>query len=571
MELRDVLELGRRWLWLFLLAASVGAVGAWVGTRFIQPTYSASSTLMVGRINDDNFNASAIYTAERLAMTYAQMVTREGVLKAVVDELELPVSWRQLRGMVKARPQPGAPLFEVHVVSTNSDLSQVLANTVAETIVTQSRAKETLRNVKDQGFVEEQLEVLRSSIDNAAIEIDDLESELDTATSARQISEVKSQLSGKHAQINEWQRRYTEMRDSLIGSTASAVSVIEEANPGYRVGPNVRANVLTGALLGLALALVAVLVLEYMDDTVRSPEFVERKLGIPGLAAVQLMPAVERRADGLPTINRPRSPIAETYRSLRTNLEFALLQRDEGPMVVTSANPGEGKSTTAANLAVVFAQAGRKVILLDGDLRKPSLHRFFDLTNGFGFTSLILDPSIKPEEAMHPVPGLDKLSILTSGPLPPNPSEILGSERAQELISKLCESADLVIIDSPPTLLVTDPVVLSGNAAGTLLVFDAVKTRTDMARRTLEIFRKVGIEPLGAVVNKLDEQRSGYYYRHAYYKRGYGDDGDAYGGYFDSDNDDNSSGRGRSQPSEDGGVLGQVRQRLAHTISSLLS
>lgn len=573
MELRDYLAIGRRWLWLFALASAVAAVGAWVGTRFMPNTYRSSTTLMVGSALDNpEVSAQSIYLSNQLATAYAQMATREPVLEGVVNALDLPVGWEALKGMIKAQPQPGSPMLEISVVATRPEVAQALASEAARQLIASTKTAELLVDQKDASFLQAQIEQLRGSIEQVQPELEDLQAQLDTATSARQISELQSRMAGKQAQLNEWRSRYAEMRTQLGGSVANSLTIIESATPGQRVGPNVRMNVLLAALLGLGLALTAVLILEYLDDTVKNPELIERRLGLVSLAAIMRFDDVERRADGLVALHAPRSPMSEVYRTLRTNISFALLQRDPGPLVVTSVAPGEGKSTTAANLATVFAQSGKRVALVDGDLRKPSLHRFFGLSNSYGLTNLMLDPKLDTESMLQDIEALPDLRLLTSGPLPPNPAEILGSDRTARILQGLQHDFDLVIVDSPPVMLVTDPVVLSMQAAGTLLVLDANTTRVDAARKALETLARSGITPIGAVVNKLESEKAGGYYRYAYssYQSGYGD-------YFGGGDGGDGGPDGRPQP-PDGqrprapqpGLAG-LRDRIGAAISGLLS
>jgi succinoglycan biosynthesis transport protein ExoP len=590
-ELRDYIGIARKWLWLFLLATSVAAVGAWVGTRFMARTYASSTTVMVGRAMDNpDVNAQTVYLSQQLATTYSQMAAREPVLKAVIDELGLKADWRQLESMVKSAPQPGTPLFEIRVVATNPDLAQAIAAETATQLIAQSPTERQRRLMQDDAFIMQQLEKLRGNLDTVEAEIETLQTQIDLETSARGISEIENRLSAKLAQRDRWQERYAELRSASEGGEVNALAVIEPATTGIQVGPNVRMNVLLAALLGFGLALGAVLLMEYLDDTIKTPEEVERRFGLAGLASVDRFDAVENRFDGLITLHQPRSPIAESYRTLRTNLQFALLQRPGGVLVVTSANPGEGKSTTAANLAVVMAQSGKRVVLVDGDLRKPSLHRFFQLTNNLGMTSLLLDPKLKPTDALREVEELPSLRVLTSGPLPPNPAEVLGSEGMKRLIAALRTDADLVIVDSPPILLVTDAAIVSAGAAGTLLVMDSGTTRTDAARKAIETLAKAGVTPLGVVVNKLDRARAGGYYRYSYYSyRGgyadfYGSDGSGDGASGDGASGDTPgdgaqsggagdarAGRGgRAGHSKAARPRGGWRQRLGDTLTSLL-
>lgn len=231
----------------------------------------------------------------------------------------------------------------------------------------------------------------------------------------------------------------------------------------------------------------------------------------------------EPRRQGRPIVTRdnPKSPAAEAFRTLRTNLQFAGLDRPLRTLLITSAGPGEGKTTISANLAVAVAQSGSKVILMGADLRKPSVHETLHISNAVGVTS-VLTGHVTWEEALQPtdVPGL---YLLPAGPIPPNPAELLASKRMNELIDQLKEASDLLIIDAPPVIAVTDAGVLSRLVDGTLLVVSAGITPREIAKAAKEQLQQVGARLLGIVVNRLNEE-SGYYYY--YYRRYYAMDDD---------------------------------------------
>lgn len=210
------------------------------------------------------------------------------------------------------------------------------------------------------------------------------------------------------------------------------------------------------------------------------------------------------------TLRDPRSQAAEAYRTLRTNIQFSSLDRQLTTLLATSTAPDEGKSTTVANLAVAMAQAEQRVILVDCDLRRPSLHALFGVDNDSGLTSVIL---ASEEEALPlvatEVPGLQ---LLTSGPLPPRPADILGSRRMEALIARLRAQADIVLFDTPPVVAVTDAAVLATRVDGVLLVLQAHKTSRERARQAKQILEKVKANILGVVLNDAEiEQGYGYY------------------------------------------------------------
>jgi len=209
----------------------------------------------------------------------------------------------------------------------------------------------------------------------------------------------------------------------------------------------------------------------------------------------------------LVALRDPRSPAAEAYRTLRTNIQFSSLDKPLRTLLATSSAPNEGKSTTVANLAITMAQAEQRVILVDCDLRRPSLHELFGLPNETGLTNLILAQDSAPPLQSTEVPGL---SLLTSGPLPPRPADILGSRRMEALIARLREEADIVLFDTPPVAAVTDAAALATRVDGVLLVFQAHKTTRERARQARQILEKVKANIIGVVLNNAEIER-GYY------------------------------------------------------------
>ena len=211
----------------------------------------------------------------------------------------------------------------------------------------------------------------------------------------------------------------------------------------------------------------------------------------------------------LVTIRDPRSPAAEAYRTLRTNIQFASLDRPLRTLLATSSAPDEGKSTTIANIAVTVAQSERRVLLVDCDLRRPTLHTMFGLPNEAGLTSLILDEDGRIPVQKTDIPGL---LVLTSGPLPPRPADILGSRRMEAVIAQLRDHADMVLFDTPPVNAVTDAAVLATKVDGVLLVFRSGTTKRDRARDARRQLEKVNANIVGVVLTDVKgEETYGYY------------------------------------------------------------
>jgi non-specific protein-tyrosine kinase len=209
------------------------------------------------------------------------------------------------------------------------------------------------------------------------------------------------------------------------------------------------------------------------------------------------------------TLTDPSSPVSEAYRTLRTNLSFYSLDNPIRTLVVTSPATGEGKSTTIANLAVTMAQSGRRTILVHCDLRRPSLHTLFDARSEPGFTNMVLDDTEAPLQKT----GVENLWLLASGTKPPNPADMLGTQKVDKVIEKLMAQADIVLFDAPPIMAVTDAAVLGAKVDGVLLVIGAGKTRRDHAERAKELLEKAKVRIVGATLTNAPKDSSmGAYY-----------------------------------------------------------
>lgn len=206
----------------------------------------------------------------------------------------------------------------------------------------------------------------------------------------------------------------------------------------------------------------------------------------------------------------PRSPISEQYRTIRTNLQFSSVDKELQSIVVTSSGPSEGKSMTAANLAIVYAQQGKKVLLVDADLRKPTVHYTFRLDNFNGLSNVLvgdmtLTSVVEPGD-------VENLHVLTSGPIPPNPSELLASKRFQEMLEEAKQTYDIVIFDTPPVLAVTDAQILANLVDGSILVIRSKKTEIEAAQKSVDILKAANGKLLGTVLNGREKKEHTYYY-----------------------------------------------------------
>jgi non-specific protein-tyrosine kinase len=532
MELREFLAPLLRWWWLLLAAAVVAAGFSMIVGLQQPPVYQTNTTMMIGSaIDDPNPSDMALYTSQQLAATYADIATRQPVRKATMAALGL--SWLP---RYVARPVANTQLLEIIVNDSDPARAQAVANELANQLILQSPTSRPEDQAR-QGFINRQLDDLEKKIEETQVEVDARQSELSNLTSARQIADTQNQIYALQTKLDTLRSNYTDLLANTQRGALNTLTIIEPAVlPGSPVGPNVPLLVLTAAAFALVVAVGATYLLEYLDNTIKSPDEIKRLTGLPMLVGI---PAItgETYPEKLVTVKHPRSPISEAYRSLRTGVQFSNIDRPENnALLVTSPNPSEGKSITIANLATVMAQAGLRVILVDSDLRRPVMHKVFELENHSGLTDLLrnvkltdieqsvdhwLDQLVQPTKT-------EGLWLLTSGPIPPNPSEILGSKTNMVLIEALKRRYDYVVFDSPPVLIVTDAVVLSTLVDGTILVVDADQTQKNQLRQSVERLREVNANMLGIVVNRLSPKMNGYsgYYHYYYYRKsgngGYG-------------------------------------------------
>ncbi len=335
--------------------------------------------------------------------------------------------------------------------------------------------------------------------------------------------------------LNLYQQIYLNLLSSLESvrlaqmQNASSATQIEPAIvPLQPIRPKPIQDAILAGVIGLLIASGIVFLIEYLNDKLKTPEEIEQALQLPILGLIADMQSNEQDPKGVYVSKEPRSPVTEAFRTLRTNLEFTGMGKPLKTVLVTSLGPDEGKTTIAVNLAGILSQEGKRVILLDADMRKPKVHHFIGLNNRIGLTSLFksLD-SI--DEVSQSVEGLPSLKVITSGSLPPNPTELLNSELMISIFEKLKEWADIVIIDSPPNL-VADAQVISTKVDGVLFVVRPDFTQANAAKVSVESLQRIGAHMLGVVVNRIPLNRAYYFgnyqhyypYNQKYYNHSYG-------------------------------------------------
>jgi len=314
-----------------------------------------------------------------------------------------------------------------------------------------------------------------------------------------------------------------ELETPSAGARPEARVVVEQraSVPAKPVIPNTRLNLLLGVALGAMLGAGGAVLRDRLDNTVKSQETLE---GITGTGVVGFIP-FDKKLQNQPAISfeTDNSSGAEAFRKLRTNLQFLAVDSPPRVMVVLSASPGEGKSTTSINIALALAEADHNVVLVDGDLRRPRLAKYLDVLGSVG-VSTVLSGGARLDEVLQKTK-FPRMTVLAAGPTPPNPSELLGSMTAEKMLSELRAQFDYVIIDSAPLLAVTDGAILAAKSDGALVVARAGETRQDQLSHAIRMLSDVGATLLGAVLTMMPTRGSGAYsYNYYYYGGNYGDD-----------------------------------------------
>ena len=315
------------------------------------------------------------------------------------------------------------------------------------------------------------------------------------------------------------------MKETSISEENRSVNihVVDRAEtPKSYYKPKLKKNILLAAIVGLFLGIGLAFLIEYLDDTVKNPEDIERLFHLPYLGS---MPHFDHKGDEpeneLITIHDSRSSASESYRGIRTGILFSTPGKTPRTILVTSPGLREGKSITAANIAAVMAQSGTKVLLLDADMRKPRQHRIFGKKNEKGLANILVgEEDWKSFVNSTSIQGLDYISV---GPIPPNPAELVGSERMREMMKIFLEQYDRVILDSSPIMAVTDPLVLSKMVDGVVLVLNAGVSTKDQVKRSRQQLQTVQANILGVVLNNIDKAKNSYYNYQCYYS--YAEDG----------------------------------------------
>jgi capsular exopolysaccharide synthesis family protein len=509
MELRHYLSILWKWAWLLIWAPALAAIVSYSVSRQIQPVYRASATLLVSQAGgSSSLDYSSLLTSERVAKTYAELLTKRPLLEKVIGDLQLDLTPYQLNGKINVVQPHDTQLLELQVEDSTPQLAIAIANSLAASFLEQNSQR---RNSSLSSYEQ----TLAQQIAEVEGEVRELETQINDQSQS-DISEVST----LKASLREARLTYATLLDSYLqirsaGGRSIYVEIVEPAAmPARKIQPRIVFNSVIAAFAAFILSLGFAFLLDYLGDSLIRPTNAEQALHIPVLAEI---PSASMRAvknHGPLAALRPMSAFAEAHRALRTNVQFSSVDKAAKTLLITSALNKEGKTTTIANLGVVMAQTRLKVLLVDADLRRGSLHGAFGLPNQQGLTDLLLADAM-PDESFFLETAVPNLYLLPTGTLPPTPSELLSSERMTKLVTHLSSLADVVLFDSPPVLAVTDAAVLATLVDGTLLVLENSRTPKEEAHKALTSLQGIGARVLGAVLVRCQVEASGYYSHHS--------------------------------------------------------
>lgn len=497
MDLRRQVGVLRSWAALIIVGTVVTALVAFAIGSVIPKVYQTDARLLVGQaLESSTPNVDQFATAQSLAATYGELASSRRVLEPVLAKLGIDETLDAFRDRITIRTQERQPFIDIVATGATPEEAKAIVDGIAAELVAISNAV-VAEPTDISSFNEEDLDLIRAQIVETR---DELEVLVDIATPTVVQQERIDVLQNRLLSLRS---AYAALLQATPDPQSNRLTVIDGGDLAVRpTSPSPLFTLILGALLGLLATIAAVFLWETVDDRVRSADDVERVTDLGVIGRVLKMPGDRGRGEiyRLATLLYPRSPAAEAFRALRTNLEFAALDQRYRTIVVTSAAAHEGKTVVAANLAIAYAQGGKQVILVDADLRLPGIQLLFGLGDAIGLTDLARSDASTLEEVLQSteVPGL---RILTAGTIPPNPAELLGSQRMKALIARLLDAADVLVIDTAPVGVVTDAALLAADADATILVVRESFASERIVRRGREALAAVNAHVAGVVLN----------------------------------------------------------------------
>ena len=530
--------------WLLLAAAMVATATSFMVTLQQPPIYQTRTTMIIGRaVYEANPSSNDLWMSQQLANFYADIGMRGEVQVETMETLGL-----NFLPEYYIRPLPNSQLLEIVVTDVSPVRAQAVANELSNQLIRRSPTFSE-QGQEHQAFINEQIGYLEGKIKETLGEIDQAEKQLTELKSARQIAGKQEEIAALQTKLSQLQANYSDLVSNTSAGAINTLSVIERAPlPGAPIGPNKTLTIALSALIATAIAAVASYLLAYLDDTLKNADDIARLLNIPVLGRVPVIlngnvktmakmedarskffqsivsvfrkqqapepNEADEQAVASYVAKNPRSLAAEEFRMLRVNLDFVGVDNALKTILITSSDPAEGKTSVASNLAVIMAQGGKKVILIDADLRKPKIHRHFGIPNNRGMSDIFRE-NLPIANVIQPSK-VENLSIITTGIIPPNPVDLLSSKKMDQVLEQLEKISDIVIIDGPP-LILPDPIVVSTKVDGVLMIVRHSYTRRGAAQTSLKKLGHVGAKILGIVLNQIPRSGLQPYGSYGYY------------------------------------------------------
>jgi succinoglycan biosynthesis transport protein ExoP len=584
MELKQMIFLLRKWLWLLILGLVLGAGGGIFFSRIQTPVYQATTKVLITRAPQSSTGVQSVLDNSVTTQTYTEILTMQPVLKAASEKVGFDVSSNNIQVSVITNTQ----IVQVGVTDQYPERSALIANALVETASQQYMDIQTKQYVAAEENIQTKVDQLQSQITSLQAQID----QSSTANLETQIQQVQEQMAPLQEEVNKLQQEiasltppisisqrtkiaddqarineiapllslyqqiysnlvvlktplsnstsgynqlstlqatlnlYNQIYANLISNletirlaklnnTSNANQIEPASVPEKPVRPQPMLYTALAGFCGVILAAGSILLIEYLDDTLKTPEEIKRLFNLPVIGYIINGRKKEKGKEKIMVDRESHSPVNESFRSLKTNLEILGFGRSIKTILIASAEQGEGKSTIAANLAVTLTQDGKRVLLLDADLRQPTLHQIFNISNHSGLTD-VLNKELEIDAVSHSWKKFGTLKVIPSGQLVPNSIELLGSERMREVLTTLGKSFDAILIDTPPCF-VADAQALAEKVDGVVLVVQPGVTHRDAVSGALEQFNHTGVKVVGVVLNRVQYTKADHYKRYRYY------------------------------------------------------
>ncbi|MAT44662.1 MAG: hypothetical protein CL609_20195 [Anaerolineaceae bacterium] len=494
-----------KWRWVIISAAILAGLVSFLVSMSQSPQYLSRTTLILGQsINSPNPSSSQFFLEQQLAGIYADMGAREPVRQGTMDALGL--TWLP---SYNVRALPDTQLIEITVTDTDPVRAQAVAAELANQIINSAPTSISNDEQDRQSFINEQLAELQDDITLTQDSIDQKNLELGNLTSASQIASVEQEIFSLENKLNTLQDTYANLLSSTSQGALNTLRIVEPAQvPNRPIGPDRIMTSLIAALVGFMLAAVGVFIYEWLDQSINSEQEAGKIIQAPLLGQI---PQIPKGIKALTFVEEePFSPITDSFRSLRNNLEFLEVNQGAKSFLVTSGGVSDGKTTVALNLALSFAKDNKRVTLIDADFYQSVIAKELEIKSHLGLGDLLQNPKLDFLSVLVPLYN-GKVLLMPTGTRPVNPSESLNSADCRHIINQVRESTDIVIIDGPP-FITSDAVVLASKVDGVLIVVNQGQSKIQPLTNAVEQLKFAKAKIIGYVMNGITKSSAYYNY-----------------------------------------------------------